>query len=223
MNSIHLDAPIEVPETVQSFKCAICEKIGAEEYPDASSYNDEIGKALTHAQLAPNGAWVCSRGCLSQLMFQSATEEQQAKLKRFEFALCELEEVAACVRPMLDAWECGSSLDESFISDAKDALGYSANRWHVAKQPLPAWIESNIDPQDILREAISQSLLHLEYRGIQSIASAIDFQHRIVRDIPEVRFGSVNAITVQELAKVSFSLASIMIRLKAALAGKAAE
>ena len=61
MTLVRTDAPIEPVETVQRFGCAICQVIGQEDYPDASSWSDLYGKSFPQAQMAPNGGWVCSR------------------------------------------------------------------------------------------------------------------------------------------------------------------
>jgi hypothetical protein len=215
--NIRTDVSIEAQEVCQRVACAICERIGVEEYPDASSWDDETGNDLKYAQLAPTGAWVCSRTCLSQLMYQSSTAHGKSILNRYEFALRELSDLHDEVKGILEPWECDSTLSSSDIENARVALGHTEQRFRRSVQPLPTWIEQNENPVDILTAAIKDAMLRLEWRIVAPAASEIGFLSRVIGSMPDVSLESTSPILVRDIVQIGASAANLIYDLTDAI------
>jgi len=122
---------------VASFQCAICKKIGYERWPDADEYEDRNGRLLLHSQLFPHNNWVCSKGCRSQFMFESATPEQQYALKRVEVALMELDQYLPTAQPVIEA-----GFADLFDLD-KLKVCVDQTRLLIGVDAEPKWISEN--------------------------------------------------------------------------------
>lgn len=217
--NIRTDVSIEAQEVCQRLACAVCERVGVEEYPDASSWDDEAGNDLKYAQFAPTGAWICSRSCLSQLMYQSSTDHGKAILNRYEFALRELDELHDEIKGILEPWECDSALTHADIDSARVALGYTTQRFRREIKPLPRWIETNENPVDILMAAIKDAIGRLEWRVVASANSEVGFIDRLIQSLPDISLKSARPAIVRTLVQICASAANIMFDLGDAAKG----
>lgn len=227
---IHSEDEIESPEVLARFTCAICQEVGIEEYPDASSFEDITGKRLPDALFAPGGPWVCSQACLSQLMFQGASEAEKAALKRYELALRELREVAPDVKDVLKAWSCYAEIKPLSLEMAQTALGIVERRWGK-DESSPAWIEANVAPEEALREAIGKALHILDWNAMSHVRMVIDFNSLFLNRPADSPYSKAykdggagcGQVTSQFAAIALGSLGRIITTLKAALAGEVGE
>lgn len=213
----------EPPEPVEKFACAICKVVGQEEYPDASSYTNEDGEILPYAQLAPNGSWVCSRRCLSQLMFETADERMKEQLKRYERAIAEIADSSSELQDMLIAWDCSSRINLRAIDDARTALGFAGGRRYGKRPESAPWIQVNVDPTEILDAAMRKALWDLNWKVAEPLRGEIEFIHRILERMPSMPLNCTSDISTDRMARTAGSLGSIVSALHSALAGKAAE
>jgi hypothetical protein len=207
----------ETAETLSEFNCAVCERIGIEEYPDADTFKDRSGKSLRDARLAPNGQWICCQPCLSQLMFLNSSPYQQEALKRYERALQELKEALPDARETLRVWDCFSEIKPLSLEMAQIAIGVGGMRWSdVANKP--AWAEANEAPEDILRQAAIKAIHEIEFKGILELRASVDFQHSMISAFPGTQHGA--KYTTAHLSRIAGSLSSVLLRLKAAMVGE---
>lgn len=212
------------------FACVICSLEGREEYPDASDYVGPDKKPLREARLAPNGEWVCSQACLSQLMFQTAMPLQRELLKRYELALRDLDETRMEVGDLLKAWDCNAPIKQFDIDRGRTQLGISGRRL-ICGQPTdsPAWIQGNELPEDMLREGIQRAIFRLECRVQPELTMQIDFQHRMAdlgnQQVDDGRRRAARGcdFVTKHAGRVLGTIGGIITALKAALAGEVAE
>jgi hypothetical protein len=198
--------PFESDATVASYSCAICSKIGSEDYPDASIYVDGQGQYMRGAQLSPGHGWVCSTRCLSQLMYQSATPVQRAMLKRFELALVAIEETAQHLDPMLEEW--GMEMQVYGLLDAikrahKD-IGHSNQRGDN-----PQWIVDNEEPAEDLRRVVRHAVLMLDCKAIDELHANV---------VIETNTAKGSAFEARRSARIAASIGNVMARLNEAVA-----
>lgn len=212
---IRTDVSIEPQEICQRVSCAACTKVGIEEYPNASSWEDAItGSRLQYAQLAPTGAWVCCRTCLSQLMYQSSTAHGKSILRRYELALRELAEIGDEVRGLLEPWECDSVLEGDFIDQALVALGHGNSRYGRPVPALPEWIENNESPAEVMQAAIRDAVSRLQWRIVATAQSDVSFIHRMLTSTPYCKLDAASGILTGNLAKMCAAAANIAFDLK---------
>jgi len=123
-------------DNMPALKCAVCARIGYEEYRGAERFLDRLDSDLIDAGYTPTRHWVCSQACRSQLMFETATPEQQEALKRIERAFSEVEEYFAPAKQIIEAWhpiEFPSDILKSGVQ-FRNLVGF----WED-----PQWIQEN--------------------------------------------------------------------------------
>lgn len=222
---IHSDDAQDKQETLARFICAVCPEVGEESWPDADEYTDVMGRKLRDARITPNGQWVCSQPCLSQLMFQSATPREQEALKSYALALEAMTSAAPEVEGLLRTWECFNKIPLFPIEIAQFAIG-AMERRQPKKRERAAWIENNIAPEETLRDAIGKAVHDLEWRAQNELRSDIDFLHRIIASthkdssLPKLHTAS---ITTEAIATALGTIGRVITTLKAAVAGEVAE
>lgn len=229
---IHSEEEVESPEVLARFTCAICSEVGEEAYPDASDWNDLTGRKVRDAQLTPNGRWVCSQPCLSQLMFQESSPRVQSSLKRYELALEMLSEELPEVEDTLKAWDCFHEVNKQCsIEVARNRIGIHERRRWNGRVSTPAWIESNVAPEEALREAIGKALHILDWNAMSHVRMVIDFNSLFLNRPADSPYSKAykdggagcGQVTSRFAAIALGSLGRIITTLKAALAGEVGE
>jgi hypothetical protein len=194
-----------------AFPCVICADIAYEEWPDADSFTDVLEKHLDEARLTPHG-FVCSRACMSQLMFQCADEKTQGKMLRFERALAEIAEVAPDLSEVFEEWEMVRDADQlhQFVGNAREELGYR-------KRTGPNWITTNEAPEVALEGAIRSAVCTLDWKVGDSLRVEIMSELRKIGNKDFV-YPKASEYQVCSSARALGSLGNVMLRLREAVA-----
>ncbi len=211
----------DTPEVCASFTCAICSRVGREEYPDADTYLGPISVSLVGARLTTNGQWVCSQPCLSQLMFQSSSETEKDALRRYHLALVEVDEIGPKVKDLLRTWNCHFEIKQLSLDGALTSLGVDRSRWGRRKD-LPAWIEANTSPEEELREVVRKAANQLEWEPLITLAVEVEIELGKIGN-PAYRPPLANCHKTGRFASALGSLGRVILSLRAALNGEVAE
>jgi hypothetical protein len=206
-------SPWDADAPREAFKCAICEDVGYEEYPEADTFVGILDKPLLDARETPHG-YICSRSCMSQLMFQSADKSQQEKLLRFDRALAEISETPPDLQAMFDEWEM--EIDTKLVSK----VAHARIQLGCFERPgLPKWIETNEAPEVALQDAIRQALHELDWRVGIGLLSNLKCELGRIGDT-NYDYPKASEYETGRSATMLASLGNVMLRLKAARNGE---
>jgi len=206
----------EAAESVNFLLCAVCTQTGIETAPGSHCFETDFPRSLRDARYTPNGQWVCCQPCLSELMFQNATEQQQKTLLRYQHALAELIEVTPDTQEHLKTWGCFSEVKIFSLSLAQIALGINERRW-VGIAPNPKWVD-NWTPERVLRFAAQMAARDLQTRSQLELRACVDLQELMNKCRPDTPHQFIAPHTINFLTKALGVIDGVIGRLKLALA-----
>lgn len=203
--------PRDADTPSSSFPCVICTDVGYEEYPEADTFVDALEKPLNDARLTPHG-YICSRACMSQLMFQCADNDQQEKLLRFERALTEIADTAPDLVEMFAEWEIEFDVKKLCrkADEARAQLG-------CISRLTPKWIEGNDAPEVALVDAIRSAVRTLDWKVGDSLRVEIMSELRKIGN-KDFAYPKASEYQVWSSARALASLGNVMLLLKEVIA-----
>jgi hypothetical protein len=199
-----------------AFACTICIEVGYEEFSNSDTFVDVLDKPLKDALLTPKG-YICSRRCMSQLMFQSADKAQQEKLLRLDRALAEIAETAPDLIAMLEEWEIECNLAKLCrkAGEARSALGYDSRY-----RPMPKWMTESEAPEDALKWAIRDAVHTLGWTVVTDLKVKIAVELSKIGN-PDYQHQKADPYRTGSTARILATIGNAMLRLKAAEKGEA--